>query len=202
MKVIGITGGIGSGKSKVIGSMRKKYRVYLISTDEVAMNLMRKGNVSYQKVVGYFGTQVLGEDGEINRSELAKLVFEKEEELLKLNSFTHKDVREEVLRQIERVKNRASEENQIDGYDYILVETALPYEARLNEYCDEIWYVYASLEIRQRRLVENRGYSTQKVNNILNKQLPEEAYRDYCEKILVNDTNEEDILKQIETFLK
>ena len=85
--------------------------------------------------------------------------------------------------------------------ELVIVETALPYEARLKEYCDEIWYVTASLEVRKERLMSSRNYSDEKINDIFNKQLSEGAYRDLSTHILVNDTTKDDVLRQMRDIL-
>lgn len=199
MKVLGITGGIGCGKSTVIDILDENYRCYIINTDNIAAELMKKGNAAYQLVVQYFGSGILYEDGEINRKKLAARVFKSEMELLKLNSFTHPLVRDEVLRRVSLIRNEAGTEG---APELVIVETALPYEARLKDYCDEIWYVTASLEVRKERLMTNRNYSDDKINDIFNKQLSEEAYRDFSTHVIVNDTTKEEVLRQARTILE
>ena len=198
MKVIGITGGIGSGKSTVIDVINENYDCYIMNTDQMAAHLMQKGNAAYVKTVEYFGKEILQEDGEIDRKKLAQRVFKSEMELLKLNSFTHPLVREEILRQIEqeKAKSGTSMESKL-----IIVETALPYEAHLKDYCDEIWYVTASLEVRRERLMQHRNYSVEKINDIFNKQLTEMAYKEFSTHVLVNDTTKEEILRQVREFV-
>ena len=195
MKVLGITGGIGCGKSTVIEILEEHYRCYVINTDQLAASLLEPGNSAYTKVVDYFGDSILMENGQINRKKLAARVFKSEMELLKLNSFTHPLVREEVVRRIEANRD-------VDGLELIIVETALPYEARLREYCDDIWYVTASLEVRRERLMQSRNYSDEKINDIFNKQLSEEAYKDFCAHVIVNNTTKEDVLRQAKAILE
>lgn len=198
MKVLGITGGIGCGKSTVIDILNENYRCYIINTDQIAAELMKKGHAAYNRVVDYFGEEVLCDDGEINRKKLAGRVFKSEMDLLKLNSFTHPLVREEVLARIKEQKEVESTE----AVELVIVETALPYEARLQEYCDETWYITASLEVRRERLMTSRNYSDEKINDIFNKQLSEEAYRDFCTHVIVNDTTKEEVLRQVRTILE
>jgi len=195
MKVLGITGGIGCGKSTVIETLTKHYQCFVISTDQLAASLMEPGNAAYELVVEYFGDSILMEDGQINRKNLAARVFKSEMDLLKLNSFTHPLVRDEVVQRIEENRNN-------EKLDLIIVETALPYEARLEEYCDEIWYITASLEVRRERLMKNRNYSDEKINDIFNKQLSEEAYKDFCTHVIVNDTTTQDVLRQAKAILE
>lgn len=200
MKVLGITGGVGCGKSTVVDILKENYRCYVINTDQIAAELMKKGNLAYEKVVEYFGEEILMKDGEINRKELASRVFKSEMDLLRLNSFTHPLVREEVNAQVHEMRGLVEAEPET-APELVIVETALPYEARLKEYCDEIWYVTASLEIRKERLMSSRNYSDEKINDIFNKQLSEEAYRDLSTHILVNDTTKEEVLSQIRDIL-
>lgn len=195
MKVLGITGGIGCGKSTVIDILREQYSCAVINTDQIAADLMQKGQKTYQKIVEYFGEDILKDDGEINRKKLANRVFKSEMDLLKLNSFTHPLVREEVLIKIEQYQKEDSER-------LIIVETALPYEARLKEYCDEVWYVTASLELRRERLKTTRGYSDEKINDIFNKQLSDADYRDFCTHVIVNDTTKEEVIRQARHILE
>ena len=86
MKVYGITGGAGTGKSEVIRMLQDDFRGYVIMADEVARELTQKGHVSYRLIVDYFGRDILMEDGEIDRRKLADHVFNNEEALEKLNS--------------------------------------------------------------------------------------------------------------------
>ena len=99
MKVYGITGGAGTGKSEVIRMLQDDFRGYVIMADEVARELTQKGHVSYRLIVDYFGRDILMEDGEIDRRKLADHVFNNEEALEKLNSMTHPYVKEEIKRQ-------------------------------------------------------------------------------------------------------
>ena len=196
MKVLGITGGIGCGKSTIVDIINNHYHCFIINTDLIAADLMKQGHEAYDKIVEYFGLEILSDNGEINRRKLANRVFKSEMDLLKLNSFTHPLVREKVLDLI-KLKKEESKENTDLVCDFIIIETALPYEARLKDYCDEVWYVTASLEIRRERLIESRHYSDEKINDIFNKQLSDEDYINYCTHVIVNNTTKEDVLLQI-----
>ena len=205
MKVLGITGGIGCGKSMVIDLMKEEYSCYVINTDRVAYELMQPGNKSYDLIVAYFGEEILEESEQIDRKKLADRVFKSERELLKLNSFTHPMVREYIIDTISKVRKEALEAEQMgEQYEieFVIVETALPYEARLKDYCDEIWYITASLEVRKERLMMNRGYSVEKVTDILNKQLSDLAYQDFCSHVISNNTTKEDVLGQIRQIIE
>lgn len=123
MKVLGITGGIGCGKSTVIDILKENYQCYIINTDQIAAELMKKDNLAYEKVVEYFGEEILDEDGEINRKKLASRVFKSEMDLLKLNSFTHPLVREEVITQVHQMREMAETEPE-KAQELVIIETA------------------------------------------------------------------------------
>lgn len=194
MKVIGMTGGVGSGKSTVCQVMIDEFHAAVIYTDEVARKLMNKGEISYNLVLEQYGADILAEDGQIDRPKLAKLIFSDEEERKRINSFSHPYVKQYVMDQIANYKAEGK-------YSYIVVETALPYEACLTEFCDEIIYVTVSDEIRKQRLMESRGYSEQKIIDMLKSQLSEEAFKAVCTKVLVNDKGIEAIKEQLQTIL-
>lgn len=193
MIVIGITGGIGSGKSAVSKLLEEEYGAYIINTDEVARNLMEKDQVSYNLIVDYFGDSILDEEGNINRSKLGFIVYKDENELLKLNSFSHPYVEDEV-------RYRINEKRQAN-YKYVCIETALPTEANLKNLCDEIWFIYASEDTRIKRLQESRNYPLEKIKDIMDSQLSNEEYKKYASNIIINEKGIEEVKEQIDKIL-
>lgn len=198
MKVIGLTGGIGSGKSKVASLLQKELKAFIIYTDEIARDQMKRGGCSYHAVVKQFGTEILDEFEEIDRAELAKVIFQKEELVKLLNSLTHPNVHLEVMRLIEEAKA------QKEKYSAIFVETALLFEAGYQEFCDEIWYVHAPKEDRIKRLKESRGYSLEKIDSIMKKQNTEEYFLSHSHVIIENGDSitTEELKTQCEKCLK
>ena len=87
--VIGVTGGIGSGKSKVLFYVKEKYNAIILFTDDIANEQMLPGNISYKKVVDTFGTEILNSDKKINKDKLGKIVFSDPSKLKQLNNITH-----------------------------------------------------------------------------------------------------------------
>src|SRR5690606_28985502 len=139
MKVIGITGGIGSGKSLVADIMIMKYNAYLINTDMIAKEQMMPDGISYPGIVEYFGEEILNKDGTIDANKLADIVFKDKEKLLKLNSLTHPNVLTEVKRIIAGMREGKKT-------PYCIIETALMIESGYDFVCDEVWYVYSSAD--------------------------------------------------------
>lgn len=193
MKVIGITGGIGSGKSTISNILENNFNALIISTDAIAHKLMRKGMVSYEKILDYFGEGILDANQEVDRVKLAECVYGQRDKLLLLNSFTHPYVMEYVK---ELIKIKEME------YPIIVVETALPREAKLHEICDEIWYVHASYEVRRNRLKSSRNYSDEKIDTIFSNQMKEEEYRMICTHEIVNEGSLEKIFDVIQLYVE
>lgn len=194
MKVIGITGGIGSGKSTIINILKDTYNAFVISTDHIAQILMEKGNISYNLVVENFGSGILDQGGNINRKELAAIVYDNPEKLLLLNSLSHPYVMQQVLDIIEEKRN--------EKVVLICVETALPKEAGLSNFCDEIWYIHASEDIRRERLQKSRNYTNEKIDSIFYNQIKENEYREISTHIIDNNFSREKVAEQIAQILK
>ena len=195
MKVIGITGGVGCGKSFIMEQLQERYQAGIILTDLVAHDLMEPGGVSYQEIVAYFGTKILEPDGKINRQALGSIVFQDKEALLKLNSITHPNVKKEVIRRIEEMK-RAKE------VSIIMVEAALLIEEHYDEICDELWFIDASDEVRIKRLMEKRGYTKEKCLSIMSNQLQRERFLEHCQRVIYNDKTKEDAVAQLDAIMK
>ena len=102
MKIIGITGGVGSGKSEILNILKNDYQAKVIQSDHVAHELMVPGAKSYDAIVQAFGNEILNEDQTINRPILGEIVFHDETKLSLLNSITHKNVDEEILSRIDQ----------------------------------------------------------------------------------------------------
>lgn len=200
MKVIGITGGIGSGKSYVADVAAKYFPVLHVSTDDIAREQMKKGGISYKGVLEEFGglcENLLEADGEINRKALSEIVFADKQLLEKLNSITHPNVINEIKEIIER--------EEAEGfYSAVLIETALVFESGIDKICDSVWYVFASLDCRIRRLKQSRGYSDEKIQSILDDQLDEKTFREKSDVVISNndETDIRDLIVSIDRALK
>lgn len=198
MKVIGITGGIGSGKSFVADIASKFFPILHISTDDIAREQMKKGGCSYIEVVRSFETEcdILREDGELNREALARVVFSDENKLKLLNSITHPN----VLAEMERIIDAVQAEGE---YEAVLIESALVFESGIADRCDMVWYVCSPVETRISRLMETRGYSEQKIKTILDDQLSEEEFARRADAVIFNDrdTTIEQLVMQIAALI-
>lgn len=179
MKVIGVTGGVGSGKSVVLSILEEEYGAETILADLVAHDLMRPGAKSYLEIKEAFGTEILDEDGGIDRQKLAGIVFSEEEKLRKLNAITHPNVKEEIKRRIARIKEEGKA-------SMIILEAALLIEGGYEDVYDELWYIYVNRETRYARLKEGRGYTKEKTDSIMKNQLSEEEFRAHAQVVIDN----------------
>lgn len=182
MKVIAITGGIGSGKSYVAALMEHFFPILHISTDDLAREQMKKGGISYEGVISHFSKygNITMTDGEIDRAALAKLVFNDEGLLSELNSITHPNV-------IKALKERINLEREKDEYIAILIESALVFESGIDSMCDEVWCVTASVGERIERLRNSRGYSDEKIRSILDDQMNTEDFISRSDRVIENE---------------
>lgn len=194
MKIIGITGGIASGKSLITKILEDKYNAYIVNTDAIARKQMEPGGVGYLPVVAYFGDEILAEDKTIDRTKLSHIVFHDKEKLDKINNITHPLVLEEVQRQIEELR-------KAEQTPYVIIETALMIESGYDTACDEVWYVFSPEETRRRRLKEERKLSEEKIDAILRSQSSEEAFRSRFQKVIENTGDIGYLEQQIKALL-
>lgn len=185
--VIGIAGGVGSGKSTVLEILQKKYQATLCMADELGHEAMRKGTEAYGKIVDRFGSGVLTDDGEINRNELAKIVYGDAAQLTALNAIIHPFVKQEI-----RKKIASCSENSL-----FILESAILFETGCDVMCDVVWGVMTETEIRIRRLMTSRGYTREKAESIMAEQMSNAELGERCDSILVNDGEREELEQQI-----
>ena len=193
MKIIGITGGVGSGKSRVLSFLEEKFNAVICQADQVAWKLQEPGQKSYLGIVAYFGNGILNEDKTINRGALGQIVFNDDEKLQKLNEITHPAVKEYIKEQISCERDK--------GSALFVVEAALLLEDHYDEICDEIWYIFAREEVRRERLKESRNYTDEKIDSMIASQQTEEYFREHCQLTIDNSGDFGDTCTQIENAM-
>ena len=194
MKVIGVTGGVGSGKSALLSYIREKYRCKVILADEVAHTVREPGQSAYQQLTALLGADVLDEDGTINRLRMAEKIFASEGLRKKVNGIIHPAVKEYILAEIDRTK--AEKET-----NWLFIEAALLIENGYLDIVDEMWYIYAKEEVRRKRLKGARGYEDEKIDAIFGSQLTEEEFRAACSVVIDNSGSLDNACRQIDEYL-
>ncbi len=194
MKVIGITGGVGAGKSEILKYLREQYGAVVMEADKVGHLLMEPKGICYQAIVDSFGELILNEDQTINRGILGKVVFADKGFLDRLNRIIHPGVKSYIANEIEK-------ERKSGHTEYFVVEAALLLEDHYEVICDEIWYIDASIEIRTKRLKESRGYNDEKILRIMANQKTSEEFKAACQIIIDNSGELTDTYRQIDRQL-
>lgn len=196
MKFIGITGGVGAGKTAILGYLSSKNKIRVMLADEIAHELMKKGTECYQNIVTEFADEdILDSDGNFDKKKLADFIFQNETSRFKLNTIVHPAVKKYVIEQ----QKYEAEKNDLD---YLFLEAALLIEEHYDEICDELWYIYTSENNRRIRLRDTRGYSDAKIDGIFESQLSEEEYKKACQIVIDNNGSLEDTYEQIDSALR
>ena len=179
MKIIGITGGIGSGKSYVLNIIKDTEGAYVIEADKLAHELMLPGNEAYDRVVAAFGNDILDENGEIDRGKLRQIVMSDEDKLKTLNGVVHPAVKSYIKDDIE--------DKRAEDYRYYVIEAALLIQDGYREICDEIWFIQADEEVRIDRLIKSRGYTRKVAEEFIANQPDEQYYADNSDIVIENN---------------
>ena len=196
MKVIGITGGVGSGKTEVLNLIDGMTKCVIIRADELAKSLEVRGEVCFDPLIELLGEGVLQENGEIDPKKMAQMIFAEESGKLrdKVNGIVHPAVKKRILSMIKEADNEKKAE-------FFFIEAALLIEDHYDLIVDELWYIYADEDVRRQRLRDSRGYSDEKINRIMATQSSDEVFRKYCKVIIDNSGTLEDTRRQLENLL-
>lgn len=186
-KVIGVAGGVGSGKSTVLDILRRKHDAVICMADELGHEVMRPGTAGFEKIREVFGEAILSSAGEIDRELLARRVYREPDQLGLLNAIVHPLVLSEIRRRI----------SERDQSRLFILETALLFETGCDQLCDEVWGVVTEDEIRIRRLKDSRGYSREKAESIMRNQHSNDTLWTLCKRVLVNDGEQRELEAQI-----
>ncbi|MDO5392802.1 MAG: dephospho-CoA kinase [Eubacteriales bacterium] len=190
MIILGITGAVGAGKSTIMNRLREQYGAYTIQADQVGHLLMKKGQICYDAILKQFGEGILAENGEIDRKKLGGIVFSNRRLLLKLNNIIHPAVKQYIL---DMVKKKRQE-----GCALFAMEAALLLEEHYDAICDDLWYIYVNDEVRRARLKADRGYSDEKITEILENQLEDGIFRERCRYVVENNGDLNQTYEQID----
>lgn len=179
MRVIGFTGGVGSGKTQALSYIKEKYNCRVILADEVAHWVKEPGQACYGALVRLLGEDVLAKDGRIDRGVMAERIFADGELLKAVNGLIHPAVKDYILDAVRQAREE-------DKPDFLFVEAALLIEDGYESILDELWYIHAPEAVRRERLKASRAYSEEKIAGILARQLSEEEYRKHCKVVIDN----------------
>ncbi len=193
MKVIGLTGGIASGKSTVSRLMREK-GIPVICADELARGVVEPGKSAYKKILKEFGKEILHPDKTLNRPKLALLVFSSPKKLKTLNSLIHPAIIQEMKKEIERFRKKKEKK--------IILDIPLLFEEGLDKLCDKVIIVYVPEKIQRERLKKRENLSDQEITSRLKSQMPIEEKKKRGHYTIDNNVSLIETKEQIEKMIQ
>ena len=179
MKTLGLTGGIGSGKSAVAARLAEKPGVRVVLADAVAKRLMHEDPAIREALVAAFGPSTYDAEGRLDRAYLAARVFEHADELATLNAIVHPAVRRALL--------DAIAEAEADGVALLVYEAALIFETGADRHLDTVAVVDAPVDVRVARVAARDGSTREQVEARMRHQLPPETLRRLADTVIEND---------------
>lgn len=193
-RMIGITGGVGAGKSVVLNYLKEKYPCEILVADDIGNEVKMPGGRCYEAFIELVGEDIVLEDGTIDRVKAAEKIFADDALLDEVNALIHPAVKDEVRERTAKAK----EEGEVS---FVFIEAALLIEAGYLPELDELWYVCAGEKLRAKRLKEARGYTEERIEGIMEQQLTEEEFRKYAHRVIVNDGTIEELKEQIDNIM-
>ena len=190
-KVIGITGGIGSGKSTVSRILAEKLNAPILDADKIAKQAVNSQEIIL-KIKKFFGEAIFDNPELINREKLSNIVFSNEDKLLELNKIIHPYVMEEIEKKVNELKG---------NNEYILLDVPLPNESFIN-ISDKIIVVVANKETRIKRVMSRSNLSKESVEKRMEKQMPTENYIKLADFIIKNNGSMEELVEKINEICK
>lgn len=185
MKIIGITGGIGSGKSTVSSALRD-LGAAVVDADVIARSITAPGGRAHDELVEYFGREIVNMNGEIDRIKLASIAFSDKVKLHALNCITHKHIADKMRDTMELLKNSGK-------WDIIVIDAPIPIEKGFLDLVDEVWIVTADLETRISRVMERSGYSREEIIKRIDSQLRDDEYLAIADEVLSNNGSPDEL---------
>ena len=191
--VIGLIGGIGSGKSRVAAAFAARGG-RVIAGDELAHQALRQPAIREQ-IVRRWGRQVLDEKGEINRRRLGAVVFADVGERCALEALVHPWIRERIRAEVARAQDDPA-------VSFVVLDAAILLEAGWNDVCDRLVYVEAPSSVRLRRVAEQRGWSAEELQAREEAQLPLTAKAARADHVLVNSGTLAELTRRVDDLLR
>lgn len=191
-KIIGITGGIASGKSTVVAEIRK-HGYQVIDADQVVHELQAKGGKLYQALCNWLGTDILQENGELDRKKLGQLIFSSKDMLEKSSRLQNGIIREELARRRDELAKTQK---------VFFMDIPLLIEHDYMDWFDDIWLVHLDEKTQLERLVMRNHFSKEEAKRRMASQMSTEAKKPFADKLLDNSGDLSELKAQIAQLLQ
>lgn len=184
MITIGVTGGVGAGKSEILRYLGNNYNCRILMSDNAAKELELPGGALYEPLKELLTQKegqgsLLQENGEFDKQEMARRIFADPLLLQKVNELVHPAVNRYILDEIVREAENGEKE-------FFILESALLIENGYDRILDSMWYIYCEESARAQRLRGSRGYSDEKIRSIIKRQVSDEVFRSHCDTVIDN----------------
>ena len=194
MKIIGLTGGIGTGKSTVSAYLKDKGCV-ILDADKMSRQLTAPGGAALPEIRKTFGDEVFFEDGTLNRKKLGSIVFNDKEKLKSLEKLTTEKVVEQTVDGLVRLR-------KADYSGIVIIDAPLLFECNMQELAQESWLVTTDLEVRIERIMKRDGLDRQSILDRINNQMSDDEKRAIADYVIDNSGSLEDLYRQIEHLIE
>lgn len=188
MMIIGLTGGIASGKSTV-ARMLEDANIPVVDADELARRVTAPGSDALAKLVEIFGQEILDKENRLDRKKLSHIVFSKKDDLKKLESILHPQIQSLANREFAKLKN--------EGHKIIVYMAPLIFEANLHDKLDKTMLVIADLDVRVNRARARDKLSDEEINHRIAMQLSDEEKSRLADVIIENNGNVDELYKNL-----
>lgn len=193
MKIIGVTGGIGSGKSTV-SRILVDLGAKVINADQIARKVVDRGKKALDELVEHFGQEIINSEGALDRKKLGGIVFKNPESLEFLNRITHKYIAERIIQELEEIKANGNTE-------MVVLDVPIPIEHGFIDVVDKIWVITANREIRIARIMKRSGLTREEAISRINAQKSDEEYERIADGIICNNGDIVQLEKEVVRLL-
>ncbi len=194
MKIIGLTGGIGTGKSTVSAYLAGK-NIKICDADKIAHDITALGSPVLADIRKYFGDAVFAADGSMDRKKMAELVFKDPKQKMKLETLTMPKI-------IAAIRDEADAARNSGEKGIFIIDAPLLFEVGLDYLCDAVWLVDAEDEIRINRVISRDGCSADQVKARMKNQMPRKKVLKLANEIIDNSGNEEELYRQVDALIE
>lgn len=190
--IIGITGSSGAGKSIICNILKNEYKVKIINADEIAKELSKSESNYIKDIINKFGKEIVDENGELKRKELAKIIYSNTDKREDLNNCTFKYIKKEIEKQINATEKDLA----------IIIDAPLLFESKLNEICNKVIGIISKKDLQIERIIKRDNISFDEAKSRLNAQKDNKFYIENCDRIIENNNDILHIENEINNIAK